>query len=143
VPDPLAFEREYLSVLTGRTISRVRPDPTITIAFDGDRCSLRPDKVSPGHQVAAFEGAGPKSGAVLVQLSDAFTYRDLRDFLGPDGSVPPEGEPPPGIEVISFVGQGMAEAETTGPTVVGVCFVQQRSGRPVGAWLSPPVPVST
>jgi hypothetical protein len=71
------------------------------------------------------------------------TYRDLRDFLGPDGSVPPEGEPPPGIEVISFVGHGMAEAETTGPTVVGVCFVQQRSGRPVGAWLSPPVSVST
>jgi len=50
---------------------------------------------------------------------------------------------PPGIEVISLEGRGMTEAEATGPTVVGVCFLQQRSGRPVGAWLSPPVPVST
>ena len=27
VPDPLAFEREYLSVLTGETVTKVRPDP--------------------------------------------------------------------------------------------------------------------
>ena len=50
---------------------------------------------------------------------------------------------PPGIEVISLEGRGTTEAEATGPTVVGVCFLQQRSGRPVGAWLSRPVPVST
>jgi hypothetical protein len=28
IPDPFAFERECLSVLTGETITAVRPDPT-------------------------------------------------------------------------------------------------------------------
>ena len=142
VPDPLAFEREFLSVIAGRTITRVRPAPTMTIAFDGERCSVRPDEVRLGRQVVAFEGGGPKSGAVLVELSDAFTYDDLRAFLGPDGSPPPEGRPPADIEVLAFAGPDLAEAETTGPPVVGVCFLQQRSGRPVGAWLSRPVRVS-
>jgi len=50
VPDPLAFEREYLSVLTGQTITRVRPDPTITISFDGDRCTISPRRLSAGEE---------------------------------------------------------------------------------------------
>ena len=41
VPDPLAFEREYLSVLTGETVTQVRPDPDVTITFDGERCTIR------------------------------------------------------------------------------------------------------
>ena len=46
VPDPLAFEREYLSVLTGETVTDVRPDPTVTISFDGNRCAIRPPRGS-------------------------------------------------------------------------------------------------
>jgi inosine-uridine nucleoside N-ribohydrolase len=65
VPDPLAFEREYLSVLTGETITQVRPDPTITISFDGDRCTMRPRRLSPGDEVVAYvdePGSGVGSG---------------------------------------------------------------------------------
>ncbi|MGZ8572191.1 MAG: nucleoside hydrolase, partial [Actinomycetota bacterium] len=40
VPDPLAFEREYLSVLTGETVTAVRPEPTLSMSFDGDRCTI-------------------------------------------------------------------------------------------------------
>jgi len=54
VPDPLAFEREYLSVLTGETITEVRPDPTVTISFDGKRCAIRPRRLSAGEQVVAY-----------------------------------------------------------------------------------------
>lgn len=139
VPDPLAFEREYLSVLTGKTITKVRPEPTITIAFSGDRCSVRPDEVSAGNLVVAYEDATGRSGAgVLVQLSDAFTYGDLRDYIGRDGSVPPDREPPKGLELLSFIEGGLAEAEAEagGSPVVAVCLTESRSGVPTGAWLS-------
>jgi Inosine-uridine preferring nucleoside hydrolase len=80
----------------------------------------------------------------MVDLPDA-----VGDLSGPAGLPRPRRlgaarrRATPGHRGHLVRGQGMAEAETTGPTVVGVCFVQQRSGRPVGAWLSPPVSVST
>jgi len=119
VPDPLAFEREYLSVLTGETITEVRPDPTVTISFDGKRCSIRPRRLSAGEQVVAYvdERGRTTEGAILLQLSEAFTYEDLRDLIGPDGSIlPRRTRPPKGLEVLAFVGP-LAEA-TTIPSVI-------------------------
>ena len=143
VPDPLAFEREYLSVLTGQTITRVRPDPTITISFDGDRCTMHPRRLSPGDEVVAFvteRGSTAESG-VLLQLSDGLTFEDLRDLLGPDGSIQPEETPPPeGLEVLAFAAP-LAEATTSGPVVAGACVTGGDGVSPARVWLTAPVEV--
>jgi inosine-uridine nucleoside N-ribohydrolase len=144
VPDPLAFEREYLSVLTGQTITRVRPDPTITISFDGHRCTIRPRRLSPGDEIVAYvderrSGAG---AGVLLQLGAALTFEDLRDLLGPDGSIQPEGTPPPkGLEVLAFA-LPLAEATMSGPVVAGACVTGGDGTPPARVWLSTPVEVA-
>lgn len=144
VPDPLAFEREYLSVLTGETITRVRPDPTITISFDGDRCTISPRRLSAGEEVVAYvteRGTGAGSG-VLLQLSGGLTFEDLRDLLGPDGSIQPEDTPPPkGLEVLAFAAP-LAEATTSGPMVAGACVTGGDGQTPARVWLTPPVEVA-
>ena len=106
-------------MLTGETITEVRPDPTVTISFDGNRCAIRPRRLSAGEQVVAYvDERGLKTeGAILLQLSEAFTYEDLRDLVGPDGSIlPRRTRPPKGLEVLAFVGP-LAEA-TTIPSVI-------------------------
>jgi inosine-uridine nucleoside N-ribohydrolase len=144
VPDPLAFEREYLSVLTGRTITRVRPDPTITISFDGERCTIRPRRLSPGDEVVAYvdeRGSAAGSG-VLLQLDDGLTFEDLRDLLGPDGSVQPDDSPPPkGLEVLAFA-VPLAEATTGSSVVVGACVTGGDGQTASRVWLTKPVEVA-
>ena len=143
VPDPLAFEREYLSVLTGETVTDVRPDPTVTISFDGTRCAIRPRRLSAGEQVVAYvdERGRATEGAILLQLSDAFTYDELRDLIGPDGSVlPRRTEPPEGLEVLAFVGP-LAEATTVPSIVASLCTSGGGGGSPGRVWLTPPVEV--
>jgi pyrimidine-specific ribonucleoside hydrolase len=143
VPDPLAFEREYLSVLTGETVTEVRPDPTVAITFDGERCSIAPDHLSAGTEVVSFEGPDapvPPVG-VMASLTD-LTYEELRRFVGADGSLlAPDAEPPAGLEVIGFV-QDLAEVQTAPSTVVAICATQRVPDGPARAWLSAPVEVS-
>ena len=144
VPDPLEFEREYLSVLTGETITDVRPDPTVTISFDGQRCTIRPRRLSAGDQIVAYvDGRGRDTeGAILLQLSDAFTYADLRDLVGPDGStLPRRTRPPKGLDVLAFVG-ALAEAATIPSVVAGLCTSGGDGGSPGQVWLTPPVEVA-
>ena len=144
VPDPLAFEREYLSVLTGETISRVRPDPTITISFDGERCTIEPPRLSAGSQVVAYvdERGLIAEGGLLLELSDRLPYRDLRAILGPDGSILPEDtEEPKGLRFLAFVGE-LAAAQTRPSVVAGLCFEgDEAGGDPVQVWLTAPVEV--
>lgn len=143
VPDPLAFEREYLSVLTGETITRVRPDPTITIAFDGDRCTIRPRRLSARDEVVEYvnEGSSGAGSGVLLQLDGALTFERLRDLLGPDGSIQPEDAPPRGLEVLAFAAP-LAEATTSGPVVAGACVTGGDGQTPARVWLTAPVEVA-
>ncbi|MCI0634516.1 MAG: nucleoside hydrolase [Actinobacteria bacterium] len=141
VPDPLAFEREYLSVLTGETIDRVRPDPTITISFDGERCTIRPSTLAPGRQVVAFVDGRPDGTGVgvLAQFTGSFTYDDLRRLLGPNGSVAPDdGEPPDGFEVRAFV-EDLSEVRTGSSVLVAICVDQPDEDAAARVWLTPPV----
>ena len=100
VPDPLAFEREYLSVLTGETVTQVRPDPDVTISFDGERCTIR---------TPALRCRGPRSsrtpttrqprevgGGSWSSSATSSRTTQLRAFLGPDGSILPAGHPAAG-----------------------------------------------
>ncbi len=143
VPDPLAFEREYLSVLTGETITDVRPEPTVTITFDGRRCAIRPRRLSAGEQVAAYidDRARSTEGAILLQLSDRFTYAELRDLVGPDGSIlPRRTQPPKGLEVLAFVGP-LAEATTIPSVIAGLCTSGGEGSGPGRDWLTRAVEV--
>lgn len=143
VPDPLAFEREYLSVLTGETITDVRPEPTVTITFDGRRCAIRPRRLSAGEQVVAYidDRARSTEGAILLQLSDQFTYADLRDLVGPDGSIlPRRTRPPKGLEVLAFVGS-LAEATTIPSVIAGLCTSGGEGSGPGRVWLTRAVEV--
>lgn len=143
VPDPLAFEREYLSVLTGETITDVRPEPTVTITFDGRRCAIRPRRLSAGEQVVAFidDRARSAEGAILLQLSDQFTYAHLRDLVGPDGSIlPRRTRPPKGLEVLAFVGP-LAEATTIPSVIAGLCTSGGEGSGPGRVWLTRAVEV--
>jgi hypothetical protein len=143
VPDPLAFEREYLSVLTGETITQVRPDPTVTISFDGERCTIDPGRLSAGKQVVAYvdERGHVTEGGLLVRLSARLTYEELRDIIGPDGSVLPDSsEPPKGLKFLAFIAD-LAEAQTRPAVVAGVCSEQRDDGSHVRVWLTAPVVV--
>jgi pyrimidine-specific ribonucleoside hydrolase len=143
VPDPLAFEREYLSVLTGETITDVRPEPTVAITFDGRRCAIRPRRLSAGEQVVAYidDRARSAEGAILLQLSDQFTYADLRDLVGPDGSIlPRRTRPPKGLEVLAFVGP-LAEATTIPSVIAGLCTSGGEGSGPGRVWLTRAVEV--
>jgi len=140
VPDPLAFEREYLSVLTGQTVTDVRPEPTMTLTFDGERCSLEPSHLSEGDEVVAYVDASGKTDAGVLLRLDGMTYAELRDFVGPDGAlVPPVTDPLEGVEQVAFV-QGLAEASVAPPTIVGICLQDAGDGAAY-VWLSDPVPV--
>ena len=142
VPDPLAFEREYLSVLTGEDVTLVRPEPTVAVAFDGQRCVMEPRVLSAGDQVVAFDDpSGTTEAAVLLELSVGFTYRDLRDLIGADGSVlPPVEEPPEGVETIAFV-QQLAEVSMSPSTVVAACLRPLGDDGSTRIWLSDPISV--
>jgi hypothetical protein len=145
VPDPLAFEREYLSVLTGETVTRVRPSPDVTIAFDGERCTIHPRHFAAGDLVVAYADARHPEGAVgiLVQLSDEFTYPQLRAFLGPDGSVlPPDTQPPDGLELVAYLQTGLTQANVTASVTAAVCASGSDEVSPPRIWLSAPVEVA-
>jgi len=141
VPDPLAFESEYLSVLSGEAVTSVRPEPTVTIAFDGERCSVEPAPVGVGDQVVEYvDPTGQTDGGLLIGLNE-MTYRELRDFTGPDGSiVPPSEAPLEGIEQVAFV-QGLTEATVPDLTLVAVCVQETDDSGAARVWLSDPVPV--
>lgn len=140
VPDPLAFESEYLSVLSGEDVTVVRPDPTITIGFADDRCTLQPTPAPSGDQVVGYVDLSGETDAALLIGLDGSTYEEVREFVGPDGSiVPPTDEPPEGIHEVAFV-DGLAKASIPDLTLVAVCLQETREGA-ARVWLSDPVPV--
>ncbi len=145
VPDPLAFEREYLSVLTGKTVTRVRPDPDITISFDGERCAIQPRRLAAGDIIVAYADARHPEEAVgiLVQVSEAFTYEELRAFLGLDGSIlPADTQPPDGLRISAFLQEGLAEAKVSPSVIAGVCTSGGDDDSSPRIWLTAPVEVS-
>ena len=78
----------------------------------------------------------------MLQLSRGLTFEDLRDLLGPDGSIQPEDTPPPkGLEVLAFAAS-LAEATTSGPVVAGACVTGGDDQTPARVWLTPPVEVA-
>ena len=143
VPDPLAFEREYLSVLTGEPVTEVRPEATISMTFDGDRCTLESDRLRAGSQVIAYldeRDAGSEAG-ILVEFSDRFTYEDMRTIIGADGSILPERtREPRGLRVLAFV-VDLAEAQTRPSVLAGICTSSSTDGETVRVWLTDPVSV--
>jgi inosine-uridine nucleoside N-ribohydrolase len=144
VPDPLAFEREYLSVLSGETVTRVRPVPDVRISLEGERCAIRPRRLTTGDLVVAYTDAGnvQESVAILVRLTEAFTYQQLRAFLGPDGSVlAADTQPPDGLEIIAFVQSGPAEATLPASEIAVVCASVGDEDSPPRIWLSAPYDV--
>ncbi len=137
VPDPAAFEEEYLSVLTGDTITQVQPDPTITVTFEGKRCTIEPRRITAGPQIVAYvdKSGEPGGGGLLISLTDPMTYEGLRDFLGPDGSVLPNDTPPPkGLGLVTFLAGTLQEAQVDPSVIAGVCATEKGQG-----WLTPPV----
>jgi len=88
---------------------------------------------------------GPGSGAgsgVLLQLSGGLTFEDLRDLIGPDGSMQPEETPPPkGLALLAFAAP-LAEATTSGPVVAGACVTGGDGQTPARVWLTDPVEVA-
>ena len=112
--------------MSGRreTVTRVRPDPDVSVSFDGERCAIRPRHLAAGDLVIGYADAlHPEgAGAILTGLSDTFTYPQLRTFLGPDGSLlPPETQPPDGLEIIAFLQGGLAEATVPPSVIAAVC----------------------
>jgi inosine-uridine nucleoside N-ribohydrolase len=143
VPDPLAFEREYLSVLTGESVTKVRPDPDITIVFDGERCSIAPRRLLAGSRVVAYlDGRTGVDGAgIMLRIGGDLTYADVRALVGPNGSVlPPDTEAPKGLRVIAWLEEGLTEVDVRSPVVVGVCSSGLDDPNP-RLWLSVPVEV--
>ena len=144
VPDPLAFERDYLSVLTGAPVTQVRPDPTITISFDGERCEITPRRTTAGPQVVAFvDDRDRDDTGILLHLGGGLTYEDLRRFLGADGSrMSPDVQPPEGVEALAFVETELAAVEASPPLIVGACASARADGSSLRVWLTSPVEVA-
>ena len=87
------------------------------------------------------ERGGNTEGAILLQLSEAFTYEDLRDLVGPDGSIlPRRTRPPKGLEVLTFIGP-LAEATTIPSVIAGLCTSGGVGGGPGRVWLTRAVEV--
>jgi pyrimidine-specific ribonucleoside hydrolase len=90
VPDPIAFESEYLSVLAGEPVDATRPDATLTVTFDGDSCSLSTTEVVAGTNDVAFtsETGRDDVGAVVISFAReaALGEDELRALIGPAGS---------------------------------------------------------
>jgi inosine-uridine nucleoside N-ribohydrolase len=103
--DGLAFEREFLSTLTGSEIEKVRPDPDLTVLFDGRSTTVEPRSLSAGeHVVVFFDNRSSEPSALYIGTMDGTTYRGLVDRLGGPGSVveeAPEGfEPVAALEAV-------------------------------------------
>lgn len=141
VPDPLEFEREYLSTLTGDRIEQVRPDPSISVTFDGTTCRVEAESLSAGMQIVSFatEG-GPGSTAVVLQLSDRFTYEELVAWLGPPGAKVTQDRPPASLEAVGWVEGGIGQAQIVEGTIVVACLNEADTRHP-RVWLSSPIDV--
>lgn len=142
VPDPLEFEREYLSTLTGERIEQVRPDPSISVTFDGATCRVTTETLGAGTQIVSFATeAGPGSTAVVVQLSDRLTYEELDAWLGPPGAKLKEERPPAPLKTVGWVDGVLGQAQIDEGTIVVACLDEADTRHP-RVWLSPPIDVA-
>jgi hypothetical protein len=138
VPDPLAFESEYLSVLTGTALDTTRPEPTLTIAFDGDTCTIEPAEVGAGTNDVVFVNATDREdvGGVLVSFAgkEGPGYEELRRILGPDGSrLDPQNPDIQTVQVLAFVTE-LTPVEIPAGPFASACF--EGRGRAPRLWLS-------
>ncbi len=144
VPDPLEFEREYLSTLTGGPVGALRPEPTLTVAFDGRRCTVSPTSIPSGsHDVAYIAPTESGSAAILVRFRAGSSYEKLRDALGPPGSeVNTEDPAIMKTEPFAWI-LGLTPVEIPAGMIAAVCVTGEESGdAPPRAWLSPRVDVT-
>ena len=91
--------------------------------------------------MAYVDASEETDGAVLPGLTGRFTYEELRDLVGTDGSLlPPVDEPPKDVETVAFV-EGLAEARFDPSVIVGVCLKEVGTDGTVRIWLTPPIRV--
>jgi hypothetical protein len=143
VPDPLAFEQEYLSTVTAGDVGPLRPEPDLAVRLAGDRCAIEPATVPPGPSDVAFTSdATGTSAGVLVRLTPDVSYAVLRRTLGPRGSVVDTTDPMLSrIDAFAWI-HGLMPVDLRPGRIVAVCLVGVSEGDPVPrAWLSRPVVV--
>ena len=81
--------------------------------------------------------------AILVQLSDGFTYPQLRAFVGPDGSIlPSDTQPPDGLGLVAYLEAGLTEATLAPSVIASVCASGGDEDPAARIWLSAPVEVT-
>jgi len=143
VPDPLAFEQEYLSTVTGGDVGPLRPEPDLAVRLAGDRCAVEQSTVPAGDGDAAFQGdTSGFSAAVLIRLTPEVSYAYLRRILGTPGSVIDPRDPAvERVEPFAWL-QGLMPIELEPGRIVAVCVAAEVEDDPTPrAWLSRPVVV--
>ena len=140
VAEPLAFERDYLSTITGEDVDDVRPEPSWTVAFDGERCQVSDERVAAGRHDVAFDTEVRDSGAVLIAL-DGVGYDELARALGAPGSeVTPRDPVVREVQPFAFLAD-LTAVDMPDGTVVAVCLIgdEQRADAGLRAWMSTPI----
>jgi pyrimidine-specific ribonucleoside hydrolase len=143
VPDPLAFEQEYLSTVTGGDVGPIRPEPDLAVRLDDDRCAVEPGMIPAGASDVAFTtDVSGTSVAVLVRLTRNVSYATLRRTLGPQGSMVDTNAPALArIDAFAWV-QGLTPVDLEPGRIVAVCLSGVAEDDPAPrAWLSRPVAV--
>jgi pyrimidine-specific ribonucleoside hydrolase len=142
--DTLAFEREYLSTLTGETVEDLRPPPELTIAFDGRRCRTDVGVVEAGELVIAFDNDSQQSVSALVGSLHGITYERLLASVGSPGSVvrkAPEEFVPSGF-LVAEPGASTLVAVEVGAGAWGIFCLIEVGGDAARVWPGGPLTVS-
>jgi hypothetical protein len=112
------------------------PEPTVTITFDRQRCSVEPTPLPPVTRSSHTTTRPSRRRGRPAPARREDTYEELRGLVGPGGSVvPPVEEPPKGLETVAFV-EELAGATTTPSTLVAACLQGAGADGSVRIWLS-------
>ena len=85
--DGLTFERAFLSAVTGVEVQEVRPEPDLTVVFDGRISTVVPHSLSPGEQVTVFDNRSLERSTLYIGTMEGTSYRELLEVIGGPGSV--------------------------------------------------------
>ena len=141
VAEPLAFERDYLSTITGEEVDDVRPEPSLAVDFDGERCEVSHERIAAGRHDVAFATEVRDSGAVVIAVDGRVGYDELAGALGAPGSeVTPRDPVIRQVEPFAFLAD-LTPVEMPEGTLVAVCLIgdEQRPGGGLRAWMSSPI----
>jgi pyrimidine-specific ribonucleoside hydrolase len=136
--DGLAFEGVFLSALAGEPVTDLRPEPDLSVEFDGSACVLSPPADAHAGQTVLLLRNRSEAAAVsiLVRFGDDVSYQDLLDLVGEPGSE--VADAPAGFR---FLGQveaapgkdGWLALDLKGPNVAVACAVPR--GDAASVWL--------